>query len=113
MRRLLMILAAWTLTACQPEPQLATLTDDTPETMAALSAVLATATGRATVRLGPADVTRSPEVTVLPALATRLEGNSPAMPTVFEIVLVDGDCYVRDRESGEIFLLTHLSCTPV
>jgi hypothetical protein len=113
MRRLLILAALAPLAACQSEPQLATLTDNTPETIATLTGVLASAVGRAKVQLGPLDVLAQPVVSVLPPPAGPLEGNSPAMPVLFDIVLFDGDCYVRAQESAELFLLAGLGCVPV
>ncbi len=113
MRPWLMLAALLPLAACQSEPQLATLTDASPETIGTLSAVLATATGRARVQLGPHDLTRDPVVSVLPPPPGPMEGNSIAMPALFDIVLMDGDCYVRARSDGALHALTGLTCEPV
>lgn len=100
------------LAACQSEPQLATLTDASPETIEALTKTLAAATGRARIQLGPHDVTRDPVVPVLPPPPSPMEGNSTAMPAVFDIVLMDGDCYVRARSDGSLHFLAGLTCVP-
>jgi len=113
MRPWLILTALLPLTACQSEPQLATLTDASPETIEALSSVLATATGRARIQLGPNDVTRDPVVSVLPTPPGPMEGNSTAMPALFDIVLIDGDCYVRAQSDGALYALTGLTCEPV
>lgn len=112
MRRWFILSALVPLAACQSDPQLATLTDGSPETIEALSLVLASAAGRARVQLGPGDVTKQPTVSVLPPPPGPLEGNSPAMPALFDIVLMDGDCYLRAQDGEEMFLLTGLGCVP-
>ncbi|PKP80807.1 MAG: hypothetical protein CVT79_13585 [Alphaproteobacteria bacterium HGW-Alphaproteobacteria-18] len=101
------------LAACQTAPQPATLADSSPETMAAVTGVLAVAVDRAKIQIGPGDLTRDSFVSVLPPVPGPHEGNSPAMPTVFDIVLMDGDCYVQERVSGEMFLLSGVACVPV
>ena len=100
------------IAACQSSPQPATLTDASPETLSVLTGVLAAAVDRAQIQLGPGDLTKESVISVLPPRPGPLEGNSPAMPTIFDIVLVDGDCYVRERQSGEMFPLTGIACTP-
>lgn len=98
--------------ACQSSPQPATLVDASPETLSALTGVLAAAVDRAQVQLGPGDLTKESVISVLPPRPGPLEGNSPAMPTIFDIVLVEGECFVQERQSGERFPLTGIACTP-
>lgn len=111
-RRILSVSLLAGAAACQSSPQPATLTEASPETMSALTGVLAAAVDRAQIQLGPGDPTRDTVISVLPPNPGPLEGNSPAMPTVFDIVLMDGQCYVQERQSGEMFLLTGIACTP-
>lgn len=98
------------LAACQTTPQPAVLLDASPETLAAVSGVLAAAIDRARIELGPEDPTRDTFVSVLPPPPGPLEGNSPALPVVFDIVLMDGDCYVQKRDSGEMYPLNGVEC---
>ena len=62
--------------------------------------------------LGAGDVTAVPAVSVLPPAVTPLEGNSPALPIVFDILLQNGDCYVRRRGTEELVPLTDVACNP-
>lgn len=98
------------LAGCEAEPQLATLSDASPETVEALTFVLASAVGRANVELGPGDLTRQPMVSVLPPRPGPMEGNSTAMPALFDIVLLDGDCYARAHSDGVLHVLPGLTC---
>ena len=111
--RILSVSAFAGLAACQSSPQPATLTDASPETVAAVTGVLAAAVDRAEIQLGPGDMTTDSVISVLPPRPGPLEGNSPAVPTIFDIVLMDGDCYVQERESGEMFPLTGIGCKSV
>ncbi len=101
------------LAACQSAPQPATLADASPETIAAVTGVLAAAVDRAQIQLGPGDLTKDSVISVLPPRPGPLEGNSPVLPTIFDIVLVDGVCHVQERSSGELYPLTGIACSPV
>ena len=93
------------LAGCQTPPPsgpavLASLEEPALET---LRQTLATAVGRPNARLGMTDATSS-VVSLLPPAPTVLEGNSPAMPVLFDLsfeggaclaVLRDGDVRVR------------------
>lgn len=98
------------LAACETAPQPAVLTDTSPETMSAVTSVLATAVGRAQIELGAGDFTKEPVISVLPPRPGPLETHATAVPTLFDILLLDGDCYVQERESGEMFFLTGIEC---
>lgn len=98
------------LAACQTAPSPAVLTDASPETMATVTSVLAAAVGRAQIELGAGDPTREAVISVLPRRPGPMEGNSPAVPALFDIVLMDGDCYVQERATGEMFFLTGIEC---
>lgn len=108
--RILSISALLGLAACQTAPQPAVLTDGTSETMAAVTGVLAGAMNRAQVELGPGDLTQASVISVLPPKPGPLEGNSTALPAVFDLVLLDGDCYVQSRQNGELYLLIGVEC---
>jgi len=99
--------------ACDQEPEPAVLADASPETISRLQDALASALGQARVTLGAGDVTAVPEVAVLPPAVTPLEGNSPAMPIMFDILLQDGDCHVRRRGTQELVLIRDVACNPV
>lgn len=100
------------LAACETAPQPAVLIDTSPETMAAVTGVLAAAMDRAQIELGAGDLTKDSVISVLPPRPGPLEGSSPAVPTLFDILLLDGDCYVQERASGEMFPLTGIECRP-
>lgn len=109
--RIAMLLIA-ALAACDQEPVAAVLADASDETLIQLRSTLASALGRSSVTLGAGDLTAVPEVLVLPPAVTPLEGNSPAMPIVFDILLLNGDCYVRRRGSQELVALPEVACHP-
>lgn len=111
--RVLSICAIGALAACQAEPKPAVLEDMSPETMAVVTGVLAGAVGRARIEIGPGDLTADPAISVLPPPAGPLEGNNPALPSLFDIVLMDGDCYVMAREGGEMYLLADVQCRSI
>lgn len=111
--RILSVSALAGLAACQSVPKPAVLTDTSPETVAAVTQALADAVGRAQVELGPVDFATDTSVSVLPPRPGPLEGNSTAVPEVFDIRLMDGDCYVQDRASGELYPLTGVTCRSV
>ena len=98
------------VSACQGTPKPAVLTDTSPETMATVTGVLAAAVDRAQIELGAGDPTRDTFVSVLPPPPGPMEGNSPALPSVFDIILMDGDCYVQDRTTGTMYPLTGVEC---
>ena len=98
------------LSACQGMPKPAVLTDASPETMATVTGVLAAAVDRAQIELGAGDPTQDTFVSVLPPPAGPLEGNSLALPAVFDIILMGGDCYVQDRSTGTMYPLTGVEC---
>lgn len=101
------------LAACQTVPRPAVLAESSPATLEALTGVLADATGRARIELGPGDPTRQPAISVLPPPPGIHEGNSTLMPAIFDLVLVGGDCFVRAREGGGLHALPGVECRPV
>jgi hypothetical protein len=98
------------LSACQGTPKPAVLTNASPETMEIVTGVLAAAVDRAQIELGAGDLTQDTFVSVLPPPPGPLEGNSPALPAVFDIILMDGDCYVQDRATGTMYPLNGVEC---
>lgn len=111
--RILSVALLTGLAACDTAPRPAVLTDTSPETVAAVKGVLAAALGRAQIELGAGDLTQDPVISVLPPRPGPHEGNSPAVPALFDIVLMNGDCYVQERASGEMFSLTGIECRSV
>jgi hypothetical protein len=90
----------------------AVLSDANPTTMAAVAQVLAKVTGQGRVALGPGDPTRDPTITVLPPLPGPYEGNSPAMPTYFDIVTDGKACFLRERTKQTLHPLPGVACRP-
>lgn len=56
---------------------------------------------------------RQPLISVLPPPLGPLEGASPAVPEIFELVAVGAACYVRRRRDEALFALPGLSCRPL
>jgi len=107
-------LASLAMAACmtaQPAP--ARLDEMTPASREALSRALAQAVGRASVQLGPLDLTREPAISVLPPQPGPLEGASLAMPELFELVVMDARCYVRRNSDRKLFPVEGLTCRPI
>src|SRR5262249_25600614 len=95
-----MLLGALILAGCQTAAVPAVRDSADPAAMQRLQAALAKSMGRASVQLGPSDLTQSPVISVLPRPPGPLEGNSPAMPTMFRLELVDGACFVVREDGG-------------
>ncbi|MBY9067859.1 hypothetical protein K1X12_13190 [Hyphomonas sp. WL0036] len=110
--RIMMMSAMSVLGACQGTLRPAVLADKSPETMAEVTGVLAKAVNRAQIQLGASDPTVQSMISVLPPPPGPHESNSPAMPIVFDIVLMGEDCYVRSREGGEMYALSGIACAP-
>lgn len=83
-------------------------TDD--QTMAMLTSVLAGAMGVASVEIGPGDLTKTSTIAVLPPRLSPLEDRSVVKPTLFDIMLEGGRCYVVRRETGDEYDLDGVSC---
>lgn len=115
MHRLVMFAALSGLAACQtaPAPEPALLAEATPEAMAVVTGTLATAVDRVRIELGPVDLTRDPAISVLPPPLGEHEAHSPAMPVMFDLVTQDGACFVRARDSGELYPLPGITCRAV
>ena len=112
--KMLAIGAVAALGSCQatavPQPAVLERADDAA--LAELKAVIATAMGKARIEFGAMDLENSPEIPVLPPRPDQLEGQSPAMPTYFDLVIDNGECAVIDRSTGQAFPAESLLCTP-
>lgn len=82
------------------------------ETIGRLKAALAVEMGDASIELGPGDLTQTSIVSVLPPPPGPREGNSPAMPTRFDLVLRGDACFARRRDSGADVALPGVACRP-
>lgn len=100
------------LSACQTpgSPSPAVLENSNEDNLAALRKGLAKAMGRANVALGPDDPTRNSSITVLPPPPGPSEDRSLAMPTYFDLMLVNNECVLAARESGDHFPLPGVAC---
>ena len=114
MRRLLVLSFLVTLPACQTssEPVPAILESADPETLANLKSVIAAAMGKPRVEFGAGDLTQSSEIAVLPPRLGPHETRSPAVPTLFDLAMVAGDCVVIQRATGEITPAPNTPCKP-
>jgi hypothetical protein len=64
------------------------------------------------VAIGPGDPTRDPTIAVLPPAPGPYEGNSPSMPTYFELVTDGKSCFLRERERQTLHPLPGVTCRP-
>lgn len=101
------------LAACQSAPRPATLESATPEAVEEMKKELAKALGRGRVELGAGDPTRDSVIAVLPPPPTPLEGNSPAMPELFDLLVTPEGCFVRRQTTEEMFALPGIACRAV
>lgn len=90
----------------------AVLADISPENLSALRTQIGAALGRTNPDFGPGDLTRTGVLSVLPPRLSDREGNSPALPVIFDLLLIDGACVARNRTDGGDVLLTGVSCIP-
>jgi hypothetical protein len=77
-----------------------------------IKTVAARAMNKASVTLGPGDPTQSPTIAVLPPALSAHETRSTAMPTLFDLMIIDGACMLVRREDGAGFALPGVSCVP-
>ncbi len=108
----LCLLALGTASACQTTdvlmPAVLEVADD--DTMAMLKQVLAGAMDRASVDIGPGDLTQNSVISVLPPGLTPLEGRSTALPVQFDLMLDAGGCYLVRRETSQTYPVDGLTC---
>jgi hypothetical protein len=81
--------------------------------MADVRATLARAMGKASVELGPEDLTRGSSISVLPPRLSSREGRSLSVPTLFDLVMRGEACYFVRRDTGEAFALKSARCVAV
>ena len=116
-RSLLMpaIVGVTMLGACQmteaKTPAVLASTDN--QSMDRLKSVLSKAMNTARIEIGPGDLTETSTVSVLPPNPGPLEGNSPAMPTVFTIMMQGSACYLVRQDTGEEYALDGVDCHSV
>lgn len=110
--RALAVTGAFIAGACQSNDAqtFAVLENADAESMAAVKAALAEATGRANVELGPGDPTQTSAISVLPPRPGPYQDRSPARPIPFDIVLRGSRCYLVRRDTGETFALEGVAC---
>ncbi|WP_375206448.1 hypothetical protein [Hyphococcus sp.] len=105
---LLMILAAAALSGgCQTVSTKtpAVLTQDDAQTLDQVKSVLAAALGRASIDLGPGDLTESSVISVLPPPLASREDRSLARPVIFDIMMSGKACYAVRRDTGDAYEL--------
>ncbi|MEM9168102.1 MAG: hypothetical protein AAGC56_00475 [Pseudomonadota bacterium] len=90
----------------------AVLTAADATSLALIKATLAAALGRATIDLGPGDLTTTSVVAVRPPRPTAPEDRSVATPTVFDLRLIDGDCVLVARSGAAAYPVEGLDCRP-
>ena len=100
------------LAACQSAPRPATLDSAAPEAVEEMKKVLAKALGRGRIELGAGDPAQDSVIAVLPPPPTALEGNSPAMPELFDLLVTPEGCFVRRQTTEEMFALPGVACRP-
>lgn len=100
--------------ACQTSPasEAAVLESADTQTMTKVKSVLAGAMSVANVELGAGDPTEAPVISVLPPRPSPYEDRSPAMPTLFDLVLKGDICYAVRRETSETYELDGVACRP-
>lgn len=81
--------------------------------MADIRATLARAMGKASVELGPEDLTRGSSISVLPPPLSSREDRSLVTPTIFDLVLRGDACFLVRRDTGEAFALKDARCLAV
>lgn len=113
--RVCLLSALAVLAACQTTEAsgAAVLTSADENVMIDVKAVLATALNKASVEIGPGDLTKTSVITVLPPPLGPNETRSPAKPIRFDIVKDGEVCFVVRKDTGEAFALENVSCKPV
>ena len=109
------VLASLLTGACQTSASTRPATLETADeaTLARVKAVATNAVGRARIKLGEGDLTKTSTLVVLPPPLGPNETASPAMPTVFDIVTHGRDCLLVNRSTGEQFKIKGVSCVAV
>lgn len=117
LNRIAILLSAFCLNACampkDNSPMPARLGELTSEQNDWLRAQLQEVIGRANIQLAEiADPSRA-TISVLPPPPGSLEGNSLAMPEIFDLTIENGICLARSRRTGKTLSLTGLPCQAV
>ena len=81
--------------------------------MGEIKTVLAGAMDRASVELGPGDLTQSSVITVLPPRLGAHETYSLATQTQFDLVKQGEDCFLIRRDTGDAYALDGVVCKGV
>jgi len=101
------------LTGCHTAgPVPASMVDNSEETRTRVAEHLGGAVGRASVEIGPADLTGASSVSVLPPPLSPLETASVARPTTFDVMMVGEACYAVHTTTGETVMLDGVVCEP-
>ena len=111
----LLLAGASLLGACKTtDPQVpALLTAPNAEIMDEIKTVLAAAMDRASVELGPVDLTQSSVLSVLPPRLGEHETHSLATPTQFDLVKQGEACFLIRRDTGDAYALDGVACRGV
>jgi len=106
--------AAIGVSACQTfagtAMQRAVLLEESAVTMDAIKRVLDGVIREGRLTLGPGDLTRDSVIAVLPPAPGPYEGNSPAMPTYFDLLTDGKSCFLRERGKDDLLLLPGVAC---
>lgn len=78
-----------------------------------LSAQFQDVIGRANIQLADLSDTSSSTLSVLPPPPGSLEGNSLAMPEIFDLTIEKGICQAQSRRTGKTLSLTGLPCQAI
>ena len=90
----------------------ATLVNPDEATLSNVKQVLSEALDRAQIRLGPGDLANTTTLSVLPPPLGEHETNSPARPSLFDILTNGKDCYLVSQDTGDSYRLDGISCQP-
>ena len=102
--------ACQTVTSAAVQP--AVVVEDRDRALETIKRVLGEITGQGRIALGPLDLAQQSVIAVLPAPPGPYEGNSPAMPTYFDLVTDGKGCYLRERGKDELHALPAVGCRP-
>jgi len=105
-------MALFGLASCQnmTAPQPAVLVQNDTESITLIKQALSEYLGRAQINLGAGDLTQQSFVTVLPPRVTAMEGNSVAIPQIYELQYGNGLCYVMDKPVRFAITIRGLAC---
>lgn len=94
-----------------PEPAVLETTDGA--SLSKLKAVLAADMGVARVELGAGDLETQSVISVLPPRLGGLETRSLAIPTQFDLLSMNGDCYVVRQGTEKLIPVRGVGCRKV